>query len=122
MLNRTSPDRTVASMARILVPYHIDERLDDFDIPLGSDLSVTVNDADGVGRFDGPWATMAALYEQVAKLVAADVDRGARPIVISGDCTTSLGTVAGLQQAGLDPSIVWFDGHGDVQTPETTAS
>ena len=40
----------------------------------------------------------------------------------SGDCTTSLGTVAGLRSAGNDPGIVWFDAHGDVQTPETTAS
>ncbi|HMG29645.1 MAG TPA: arginase family protein [Jiangellaceae bacterium] len=42
--------------------------------------------------------------------------------MISGDCTTSIGTVAGLQRAGLDPGIVWFDPHGDVQTLETTAS
>jgi arginase len=43
-------------------------------------------------------------------------------MVMSGDCTTSMGTVTGLQRAGLDPAIVWFDGHGDVQTLETTAS
>ena len=30
--------------------------------------------------------------------------------------------MAGLQRAGADPGIVWFDAHGDVQTPETTAS
>ncbi len=35
---------------------------------------------------------------------------------------TSLGTVTGLQRAGLDPAIVWLDAHGDVQTLETTAS
>lgn len=40
----------------------------------------------------------------------------------SGYCTTSLGVVAGLQRTGIDPSPVWFDGHGDVQTPETSAS
>jgi len=43
-------------------------------------------------------------------------------VVVSGDCTTSLGTVAGLQHAGIDAGIVWLDAHGDVQTPETTAS
>jgi arginase len=30
--------------------------------------------------------------------------------------------VAGLQRAGAEPGVVWFDAHGDVQTPETTAS
>ena len=44
------------------------------------------------------------------------------PVVLSGDCSTALGTVAGLQQAGLDPAVVWFDAHGDVQTLETTES
>jgi len=41
---------------------------------------------------------------------------------MSGDCTVALGTVAGLQRAGLDPGVVWFDAHGDVQTMETTTS
>jgi len=40
----------------------------------------------------------------------------------SGDCTTSPGLVAGLQRAGVDPVVIWFDAHGDVQTPETSAS
>jgi arginase len=39
-----------------------------------------------------------------------------------GDCTVALGVVAGLQRAGHDPGIVWFDAHGDVQTMETTTS
>jgi arginase len=42
--------------------------------------------------------------------------------VISGDCSTALGTMAGLQHAGLDPAVVWFDAHADVQTLETTTS
>ena len=107
-------------MARILVPYHIDERLDDLDLPLAPDVAVVA--AAEAAPDNDPWAVMTPLYEQVAELVAADLGRGERPVVISGDCTTSLGTVAGLQRAGLDPSVVWFDGHGDLQTLETTAS
>jgi arginase len=30
-------------------------------------------------------------------------------VVLSGDRTTALGTVAGLQHAGIDPGIIWFD-------------
>ena len=46
-----------------------------------------------------------------------------RPVVVAcGDCLTALGTVAGLQAAGADPAIIWFDAHGDVQTPETSSS
>ena len=42
--------------------------------------------------------------------------------MLSGDCNTSAGVMAGLQRAGVDPAIVWFDAHGDVQTLETTTS
>lgn len=104
-------------MTRILVPYHIDERLDDLDVPVPVDTVVTI----GAPAPD-PWATLTELYELVAARVAGAVRGGERPMVVSGDCTTAIGTVAGLQRAGLDPAVVWFDGHGDVQTPETTAS
>jgi arginase len=104
------------------VPYHLDEYLPDLDLPLdparvGPPRTITADLPPG-----DPWARLTALYRLVAAAVADAAGHGARPVVISGDCTTSLGIVAGLQRAGLDPGIVWFDAHGDVQTPETTAS
>jgi arginase len=107
-------------MARILVPYHIDERLDDLDLPVAPDVTVTAS-ADAPAGAD-PWTTMAGLHERVADLVAAAAVRGERLVVLSGDCNTAAGTLAGLQRAGIDPAIVWFDGHGDVQTLETSTS
>jgi len=104
-------------MTRILVPYHLDEHLADLDVPLAADSTVTVDLGEG-----DPWVRMARLYEGVAAAVAEAVRAGARPAVLSGDCTTSIGTVAGLQRAGVDPAIVWLDAHGDVQTLETTSS
>jgi arginase len=104
---------------RILVPYHIDEYLPDLDVPVDTDLTVHAGPADLAGA--DPWARMAGLYERVAAAVADAAPAG--PVtVVSGDCTTALGTVAGLQRAGVDAGIVWFDAHGDVQTLETTAS
>ena len=102
-------------MSRILVPYHITEYLPDLDVPVAPDRTVTADLPDG-----DPWAALAVLYERVAAAVAEAA--GDRPTVLSGDCTTSIGTVAGLQRAGLDPGIVWFDAHGDVQSLETTHS
>jgi arginase len=100
------------------VPYHLDDYLPDLDLPLP---------AVGVVRADLPsgdvWARLAALYRLVADAVADAAGRGARPVVVlAGDCLTALGTVTGLQRAGIDPGIVWLDAHGDVQTPETTES
>jgi arginase len=45
------------------------------------------------------------------------------PLVLGGDCLlTALGTVAGVQHTGQTPGIVWFDAHGDFNTPETSPS
>jgi arginase len=103
-------------MTTILVPYHIDEPLVDFDVPLPADVTITTSLAQSSDR----WQWLGTLYTQVAAAVASTVEAGAVPIVMSGDCTTALGTVAGLQRAGVEPTIIWFDGHGDVQTLETT--
>jgi arginase len=68
------------------------------------------------------WGRLTALYSKVAGQVARAAGRGTSPVVVSGDCTTALGTMAGLQRAGIDAGIVWFDAHGDLQTLEMTAS
>jgi arginase len=52
----------------------------------------------------------------MADAVAADVKAGGRPTVVTGDCLAILGTLAGLQRAGVHAAIVWFDTHGDVHT------
>jgi arginase len=101
----------------IAVPFHLDEHLPDLELPLAADRTITPDLPPG-----SPWERMALLYEEVAEAVAAEARAGRVPVMVSGDCTTSLGVVAGLQRAGRDPRVVWFDGHGDVQTPETTSS
>jgi arginase len=104
-------------MTVIAVPFHLDEHLPDLELPLVADRTIAPDLPPGA-----PWERMAALYAQVAAAVAAEVGAGRVPVVVSGDCTTSLGVVAGLQRAGRDPHVVWFDGHADVQTPQTTSS
>jgi arginase len=107
-------------MTVIWVPYHLDEHLPDLDLLLRPDAVITPELPElGTG---GEWERLAALYRPVAAAVAGAVTGGSGPVVASGDCLTALGTVAGLQQAGVRPGIVWFDAHGDVQTPETTAT
>jgi len=101
----------------IKVPYHLDEYQPDLDIPLRPAEVVTADLPSG-----DVWERLAALYSVVGQAVAAAAGHAALPVVVSGDCTTSLGTVAGLQRAGADPGIIWLDAHGDVQTLETTAS
>ena len=104
-------------MSVIQVPYHLDEYLPDLDMPLPPDTVITADLPDG-----DVWGRLSALYSGLAAAVASEAGRGGRPVVLSGDCMTALGTMSGLQRAGVEAGIVWFDAHGDVQTLETTTS
>ena len=59
----------------------------------------------------------------VAERVAFAKSRGRFPIVLSGNCNTAVGTIAGLTAvSGSPPAVCWLDAHGDFNTPETTPS
>lgn len=103
-------------MAVIAVPYFLDDYLPDLDLLLRPEVTVTAALPDG-----DAWDRLAALNARLADAVYRSLDRGC-PVVACGDCCTALGVVAGLQAAGRSVGIVWFDAHGDVQTPETSAS
>ena len=65
---------------------------------------------------------MVALYRPLRDAVAKAVEAGRRPVSVAGDCCTTLGVLAGLQRAGVAPTLIWFDAHGDFNTWETTPS
>lgn len=104
-------------MTVIAVPYFLDEHAPDLDLVLRPDKMIAARLPEG-----GVWDRMAALYAPVARAVTADYADGRCPVVACGDCCTALGVVAGLQAAGTAVGLVWFDAHGDLQTPETTTS
>jgi arginase len=60
------------------------------------------------------------LDRRLAGCVADAVASGALPVILSGNCITSVGTVAGIGEPEL--GVIWLDAHGDFNTPETTSS
>lgn len=58
------------------------------------------------------------LDRRLATCVAEAVAVGALPVILSGNCFTSVGTVAGIGEPDL--GVIWLDAHGDFNTPETT--
>jgi len=65
--------------------------------------------------------TAFELHRALAQRVAEARRRNALPLVLSGNCNSALGTMAGLHRVAPEESIgvIWFDGHGDCNTPET---
>jgi arginase len=61
--------------------------------------------------------TAFELARAVAEHVRTAREAGRFPLVLSGNCGVASGVVAGL---GADTAVLWFDAHGDFNTPETT--
>jgi arginase len=63
--------------------------------------------------------TAFELMGRLAGAVRASCAAGRFPLVLAGNCNTAVGTVAGLG-LGAATAVLWFDAHGDFNTPETT--
>lgn len=64
--------------------------------------------------------TAFELMRAVAQRVRAAVAGGRFPLVLSGNCNTAPGTLAGLTPAPR--AVFWFDAHADCNTPDTTTT
>lgn len=65
---------------------------------------------------------VADVAKSVAKQVESAVRDNALPIVLGGDCTITLGVIAGLISHTPNLSLMYFDGDLDLNTPDTTPS
>ncbi len=60
-----------------------------------------------------------AVNRALAEAIAA-CDADTIPLILAGDCTSCLGAMKGLE--AHQPHVLWYDAHGDFNTPETTPS
>ncbi len=94
--------------------HHIDRRLE------ADGHHVAISQIESQSDF--PIEVMAAF--ELSRLLAAEVggavENGSFPVVLSGNCNSCLGSIAGIGPENL--GVVWFDAHGEFNTPETTLS
>jgi arginase len=64
---------------------------------------------------------VVAVAQDVADAVAAQAVLGRLPLVIGGDCTITIGAVAGLARS-TDIGLLYFDGDADLSTPDSSGS
>ncbi len=67
-------------------------------------------------------ATVVQVASAVADAVAAALAGQRLPVVLGGDCTITLGALAGLQRHDPGAALIYFDGDADLGTPQTTSS
>jgi len=60
---------------------------------------------------------VARVAAEVADSVSEVVASGRRPLLVGGDCTITLGAIAGFRRVRSDVSLVYVDGDADLGTP-----
>jgi arginase len=69
---------------------------------------------------------IAEASEELAQMVEAALAEGATPVVLGGDHSIAIGSVAGVashyKKHDQKIGIVWLDAHSDVNTPESSPS
>jgi arginase len=100
------PERILAS----LIP-----QLDKESIPYRVETLAKVDD------FEGEIGRSFELLRRIAEETTKAVKAGEFPIILAGNCHSTVGVVAGLVESGvpLDKlDIFWTDAHADAQTPD----
>lgn len=84
------------------------------------EVPVAESTAEGAlhAKYLQPIVTMA---DRLSAAVASAVEEGEFPIVLGGDHSVSLGSVAGTTR-DRKAAVIWVDAHGDFNTPDTSPS
>jgi arginase len=86
------------------------------------DLVHEVFAADDMGSTARNLAAVVRVARAVADAVSDAMAHHALPLILGGDCTITLGVVAGAQRQDPAVGLLYLDGDADLATPETTGS
>lgn len=89
----------------------------DFGNIAGPDRSSTSEGSERIRYLD----EVLNVCKRVAQSVSENVQNGYFPVVLGGDQSVSIGTLAGLGK-NAKRGVIWFDAHGDFNTERTTPS
>lgn len=65
---------------------------------------------------------ISKVSEELRDAVSAQMARGYFPLVIGGDHSIAIGTLAGVMQHKENIGVIWMDAHADINTDETSPS
>ncbi len=91
------------------------------------DLDVMIPETQKVGEGKLKYkAPILAACADLCTAVGEALDKGRLPLVLGGDHSIAIGSVAGssnhFAKQGEAIGLIWFDAHGDANTPDTTPS
>lgn len=96
------------------IGYSVEDRC---DIPVNKKAAVTV-----AGSNLKNLNIVAEVNEKLCEEVSSAMSEGKFPLVIGGDHSIAIGTISGVLQHKKNLGVIWFDAHGDINTPQTSPS
>ncbi|MFT9850067.1 arginase [Aneurinibacillus sp. REN35] len=65
---------------------------------------------------------IARVNVELSEAISTEMSKGHFPLVIGGDHSIAIGTIAGVLQHRPKTGVIWYDAHGDMNTAETSPS
>lgn len=90
----------------------------DLDVPRAEERDPDAGSRDGSAKF---LREVREVCERLAEEVADILAAGEFPLVLGGDHSVAIGSLRGSSR-DADIGVLWFDAHGDFNTPETSPS
>lgn len=87
------------------------------DIEIGKDR-LTTDPLTGLRNLEAVVQASTKIADKVDKIMK----EGSFPLVLGGDHSIAIGTLAGISKYFKRLGVIWFDAHGDLNTPETSPS
>lgn len=66
--------------------------------------------------------SVAQSAENLATAVSSVLAAGRFPLVLGGDHSVAIGSIAGAANHAKELGVIWFDAHADINTPDTSPS
>ena len=85
------------------------------------DISFDLIEINSIDEPSGDWKSVLKISDDVKHAVSTALEDDCFPLVLGSGCLTSIGVVAALGPVEKT-KILWFDRHGDLNTPETSTS
>jgi arginase len=103
---------------RICSPLFLDKQSEaTLKLSLAGDVMIAASPGPG-----DQTESLAPIHKELASTITDVASKGERPFAIVGDCCQVIPVMAGLQRAGVQPTLIWLDSHGDFNTWDTTPS
>jgi arginase len=97
------------------------------DVSDSGDVGVPLPELSDIGDLNNKYAApIAGVCEELCERVYAGLVQGRLPVSIGGDHSLAMGSVAGVgryfKERDHRLGLLWFDAHGDMNTPASTDS